>query len=676
MTDRNVLDAQLKAALFQIEAQPGVVVAISTDGGQAKSAELTAALLSGAAIIIVTIQTFPFAVTAMADNKALAGRSFAVIADEAHSSQTGNTANKLKEILSPSELEDLKDGGEISADDVLAAVMTDRAAAKNISYFAFTATPKAKTLELFGTPGAGGLPEPFHLYSMQQAIEEDYILDVLTNYLPYKIAWKLAHNGVDYDSDQLVDQSKAVKGIVQWVRLHEHSIAQKTAIIIEHFRENIADLLGGRAKAMVVTGSRKEAVRYKLAFDKYLTKKGYTGVAALVAFSGEVTDPESNLLDPDKPFTETNMNPGLKGRSLATAFDTDEYNVMLVANKFQTGFDQPLLAAMYVDKKLSGVTAVQTLSRLNRTYPGKGNPYILDFVNNPDDSLAAFMPYYRQATLAGPSDPNVIHDLRDKLDLAQIYTESEVDGLAASYVHGEGNNALNKWTTPARSRFRVQLKHAKETGDTAEVEKLTLFRSDLAAYIRAYDFLSQIIDYGDPDLEKRALYYRLLVRLIQNDDPSVPIDLSAVEMTFFKAHKQEAAKLGLGGDAPPLQPVTGTGSGTPKDPKMARLAEIVNQLNTLFDDTAFSDADRLAISNHVLDKMAENEALQEQAKANNEKQFGDSPDIGKAIVAAVVDAMVNHSAMSEKLLDDQNLATEFIELLKPDLYRRLHGTAA
>jgi len=239
-----------------------------------------------------------------------------------------------------------------------------------------------------------------------------------------------------------------------WPRISEHSIAQKTAIIIEHFRENIADLLGGRAKAMVVTGSRKEAVRYKLAFDKYLTKKGYTGVAALVAFSGEVTDPESNLLDPDKPFTETNMNLGLKGRSLAAAFDTDEYNVMLVANKFQTGFDQPLLAAMYVDKKLSGVTAVQTLSRLNRTYPGKGNPYILDFVNNPDDILAAFMPYYRQATLAGPSDPNVIHDLRDKLDLAQIYTESEVDGLATfgRTVVGTGKNGRNQRLSGAPTR--------------------------------------------------------------------------------------------------------------------------------------------------------------------------------------------------------------------------------
>ena len=674
VTDRTVLDAQLKAALFQLEAQPGVVVAIGTEGGKAKSSELTAALLSGAAIIIVTIQTFPFAVMAMADNKALAGKSFAVIADEAHSSQTGNTANKLKEILSPAELADVQDGGEVSADDVLAAVMTERAAAKNISYVAFTATPKAKTLELFGTPGADGLPEPFHLYSMQQAIDEGYILDVLTNYLPYKVAWKLAHNGVDYDSDQLVDQSKAVKGLVQWVRLHEHSIAQKTGIIIEHFRENIASLLGGRAKAMVVTGSRKEAVRYKIAFDKYLAKHNYTDVAALVAFSGEVKDPESRPLDPESPFTETNMNPGLKGRTLAAAFNTDEYNVMLVANKFQTGFDQPLLMAMYVDKKLSGVTTVQTLSRLNRTFPGKTAPFVLDFVNNPDDILAAFLPYYRRATLAGPSDPDIIHDLRAKLDAAQIYTESEIDGLASSYVNREGNNALMRWIKPAKDRFTVQLDESVDAGDVTEVEALKLFRSDLSTYVRAYDFLSQIIDYENPALEKRALFYRLLAPVIAEGNVGAGIDLSAVQMTFFKAHKQDPAKLALGGDADPLQPMTAAGAGAARDPKMARLAEIVNQLNTLFDDVAFSDADRVAIYNHILDKMAENDDLQEQAKANNANQFAQSPQLLQSFLSAVVDAMTNHSAMSEKLLQDQHLQADMIELLVPELYTRLNET--
>ncbi|WP_111765336.1 type I restriction endonuclease subunit R [Nakamurella deserti] len=370
------------------------------------------------------------------------------------------------------------------------------------------------------------------------------------------------------------------------------------------------------------------------------------------------------------------VNPGLKGRSLDRAFDTDEYNVMLVANKFQTGFDQPLLVAMYFDKKLSGVTAVQTLSRLNRTFRGKSSTYVLDFVNNPDDILAAFEPYYRQTTLAGPSDPNVIHDIRDKLDAAQIYTDSEVDGLAAVYGNGEGNNALTQGITPGKSRFLTQIDQATTAGDGPALEALKLFRSDLGAYVRAYDFLSQVIDYRDPALEKRALFYRLLSRVIVDKTGAVGIDLSSVEMTCFKAHKQDQAQLALGGGADPLRPMTAAGAGTAKDPKLARLSKIVTQLNGLFDDVAFSDADRVAIHNHILGKMAETESLQEQAKVNNEKQFSDSPDVGKAFVSAVVDAMTNHSAMSEKLLANQHLASEFVALLVPDPYRQLKDTAA
>jgi type I restriction enzyme R subunit len=350
---------------------------------------------------------------------------------------------------------------------------------------------------------------------------------------------------------------------------------------------------------------------------------------------------------------------------------------MLVANKFQTGFDQPLLVAMYVDKKLSGVTTVQTLSRLNRTFPGKVNTFILDFVNKPESILEDFLPYYQRATLAGPSDPNVVHDLRAKLDAAQIYADSEIDGLALAYVRREGNNALTKWITPAKSRFLVQLQQATDNGDTTAVEELKLFRSDLGAYVRAYDFLSQIIDYDDPALEKRALFYRLLVKTIQDTVGVAGIDLSSVVMTYFKANKQEAAKLGLGGEAAPLSPaVTAAGSGQAHDPKLAHLAAIVEQLNTLFDDVAFTDADRVAIYNHILDKMAENEDLQEQAKANNAEQFADSPDLMKAFLSAVVDAMTNHGAMSEKLLTDEHARADFIGLVVPELYERMTQDAA
>ena len=419
VTDRTVLDAQLQEAIHQINRTTGVVAHIDGLTGS-KSSELAEALESGTHIVVVTIQTFPYALDAIADRTTLRGRSFAIIADEAHSSQAGGASNKLKQVLSQSELDEVAQGGAVSAEDMLAAETKARAQAGNISFFAFTATPKATTLELFGRPGPDGTPQPFHLYSMQQAIDEGFILDVLRNYTPYKTAFRLSHNGKTYATsdtgegtvavtteggdDDLVDRSAAVKSVMNWVKLHPTNISQKVQIIVEHFRQNVAWRLNGQAKAMVVTSSRKAAVRYKLAFDKYVAENGYTDVAALVAFSGEVTDPESGT---DEPFSEINMNPGLKGRDLRDAFATDEFQVMLVANKFQTGFDQPKLVAMYVDKRLGGVQAVQTLSRLNRTFPPlKDQTFVLDFTNEVDDIVDAFAPYYEATTLADVTDPN------------------------------------------------------------------------------------------------------------------------------------------------------------------------------------------------------------------------------------------------------------------------------
>ena len=423
ISDRTVLDSQLQEAIRQIDAKDGVVTAITSKGGS-KSDQLRAALAAGTPIIVVTIQTFPFVLNEMQTSAALAGSNFAVIADEAHSSQTGTTANKVKEVLNPEEIAEFEDGGEVSTETLLAAEMANRAEAKNLSFFAFTATPKGKTLELFGRENADGIPVPFHLYSMQQAIEEGFILDVLKNYTPYKVAFKLAHDGQEYDSEgPLVEKPQAVKEMMHWVRLHDFNISQKVGIIVEHFLENVAWRLDGKAKAMVVTGSRQEAVRYKLAFDDYIARNGKRGVQVMVAFSGEVIDPE---ISPD-PFTETTMNRGLKGRTLPEAFATDEFQIMLVANKFQTGFDQPLLVAMYVDKVLSNVAAVQTLSRLNRQARGKDVTFVLDFVNEPERILEAFRPYYRDATLTATSDPNVVHDLRDKLDAVGIYQLGEVE---------------------------------------------------------------------------------------------------------------------------------------------------------------------------------------------------------------------------------------------------------
>ena len=646
-----------------------MVVPIKAGTGESKSKQLSAALAEGKPIIIVTIQTFPFALKEIRTSGSLKDRTFAIIADEAHSSQTGNTSAKVKQALSPEELASLEDGGEIDVEALLAAEMAEKADAKNISYFAYTATPKAKTLELFGRPGADGLPHPFHLYTMQQAIEEGFILDVLQNYTPYKLAFKLAHNGVEYDSESpLVDKTQAAKDLMRWVRLHPHNISQKVAVIIEHFRDNIMWRLGGQAKAMVVTGRRIEAVRYKLAFDKYIAEHQYLGLAALVAFSGEVTDTESGR----NGFTETNMNKGLKKRGLSQAFASEDYQVMLVANKFQTGFDQPLLVAMYVDKKLSGVTAVQTLSRLNRKATGKDQTFVLDFVNDPEEVLAAFKPYYREATLAAVSDPNVIHDLQNKLDQALIYEESEVEGAAKAWVFEEGNNALTKWLTPAKQRFAGQYKTALEAGDATRLEELELFRSDVSVFVRAYDFLSQIINYHDTALEKRSIFYRLLAPLISDENRDRSIDLTGVQLTHYSLKPEEAETLQLDGEGDPLKPFTAAGSGMAQDPEFVRLREIIEKMNTLFEGDALTDADMVGFTDYVGGKFGESEKLREQAKANTLEQFLGSPDLATAFMDAVIDSDSNFRTMSEQVLGSKKIQKAILALLAREFYER-HG---
>ncbi|MDG2666943.1 DEAD/DEAH box helicase family protein, partial [Vibrio parahaemolyticus] len=413
VTDRNVLDDQLQDTIYQFEHADGVVGRINRkEGDGSKSEKLATALETSQPIIIVTIQTFPHVLKAIENSTSLKERRYAIIADEAHSSQTGATARQLKEVLM---MDEADDDIELSSEDILDATVAARRGSANLSYYAFTATPKPKTLELFGRrpdseqpASKRNLPVAYHIYSMRQAIEEGFILDVLKNYTNYKVIYQLKQRLEAEDKE--VDAGKAKLKLNNWVRLHDHNISQKVKVIVEHFKKNVMGLLGGQAKAMVVTSSRKEAVRYKLAFDKYVSEHGYAGIRAMVAFSGEV---EFNAADPDstafmdQKFTEHNMNPELNKREMRVAFDSDDYQVMLVANKYQTGFDQPKLCAMYVDKKLAGVECVQTLSRLNRTYPGKAEcgTFVLDFYNDPQDILDAFQPYYQVAELEDVTDP-------------------------------------------------------------------------------------------------------------------------------------------------------------------------------------------------------------------------------------------------------------------------------
>ena len=669
VSDRNVIDSQLREALVDFQRNNGVVATITNKHGS-KSSQLAQALAEGKKIIVCTIQTFPFAYEEVQKLAATEGKTFAVIADEAHSSQTGSAASDLKKVLSPEEIEALKDEGEISAEDVMAAQMSARAAPKGISFIAFTATPKAKTLQLFGRPanpdapaGPTNLPAPFHVYSMRQAIEEGFILDVLKNYTPYKLAFRLASGGKEWDETE-VERSAAMQGIMGWVRLHPYNISQKVQIVVEHFREKVAPLLDGKAKAMVVLASRKEAVRWQLAITKYIKSKGYR-IGALVAFSGEVNDPESG---PD-PFTENSvaLNPNLKGRDIRKAFEGEDYHLLLVANKFQTGFDQPLLCGMYVDRRLAGIQAVQTLSRLNRAHPGKDTTYVVDFVNSSEEVLEAFKTYYETAELESVTDPNLIHDLRAKLDRCGHYDDHEVERVVRIEFDTRSKQGdLIAAMSPVADRLLRSFRAASERRKQAlaandahaaeeakgEIEALLLFKNDCAAYVRLYAFLSQIFDYGNTDIEKRFIFYRRLVPLLEFGREREGVDVSSLVLTHHNLRSEGQRKLSPGeGEAPKIAPASETGSGMVQDKDKVLLAEIIAKVNDLFEGD-LSDDDKLVYVNHVLKgKLLESEELVTQAANNSKEQFSDSPDLKNAIQSAVIDALAAHQAMSTQALD-------------------------
>jgi len=669
VTDRTVLDDQLSSAIQQIDHKTGVVAAITNKQGS-KSTALAEALSQGKPVIVVTMQTFPFILGQIQESAAAKGKSFAIIADEAHSSQTGNTASSLKKVLSDEDWKSLQDGGDFDIEDLLAAEMANRAEPSNISFFAYTATPKAKTMELFGRVKEGEeFPSPFHVYTMQQAIEEGFILDALQNYTPYKLAFKLTHNGQEYDSNgPQVAQSEALKELMHWVRLHPTNIASKVSIIIEHFRENVAWRLDGKAKAMVVTGSRKEAVRYKLAFDDYIAKHGYKDVNAMVAFSGEIVEPDISPV----PFNENNMNPGLRGRKLATAFGTDDYQVMLVANKFQTGFDQPLLVAMYVDKRLSGVTAVQTLSRLNRTAKGKEATFILDFVNEPSDILEAFEPYFKDAKLANVTDPNLVHDIATKLDHSGIYDMREVEEVSRVFVQKKGNNKLSASLAQVKDRFWKKWEVAETSGNRMEIDRLEDFRKTVDSFTKTYDFLSQLYNYEDTDLEKRSIFLRLLAREIRVGARGTDIDLGGVELTKLGFKRSETTSINLAGEDGSLKPLTAVGSGKAQDPVMTSLREAVEQLNSLFDTEELTSGDFEGFITYVTAKAAEDTNITKQASSGNTlEQFLESPDLKTVLLTAILASGGNLKAMGEEVLGDEAKLAKLVRIIGKVLHAKL-----
>ena len=532
---------------------------------------------------------------------------------------------------------------------------------------------------------------------MRQAIEEGFILDVLKNYTNYKVAYQLALKM--QAADQEVENRKAKIKLNQWVRLHDYNISQKVQIIIEHFKDKVMGLLGGQAKAMVVTSSRKEAVRYKQGFDKYIIEKGYQNIHAIVAFSGEVEftdkDPNSDGLIGEK-FTETNMNLNLKGRKLRKAFDSDDYQVMIVTNKFQTGFDQPKLCAMYVDKKLGGVECVQTLSRLNRTYPAKAETgtFVLDFFNEPEDILNAFQPYYQTAELTDVSDPNLIFDLFEKLRAAGIFNWHEVEQFCqAFFVKSKSNAAIANICKPAVQRWQKRYQSAveaykqakaifertKKTADPVlisnaensfkeckkEKDALEIFKKDLGTFVRFYEFMSQIVDYDDKDLEKLSLFARNLRPMLresfmEDDD----IDLSGVALSHYRLSviRQQDLQLKENSADYKLEPADGLGTATAKNIEAAFLSEIINRLNELFITDHLTEKDMVNYAYTIRDKISENALVMKQIAENTPEQamLGHFP---KAIDDAIMDNSEAHQNQMMQLLSNPVKAASFAKVV-------------
>ncbi len=566
VTDRRILDRQLQTTMRQFEQQLGVVENIDKTSSQLKDA-----LLAGKTIIVTTLQKFPVIAEGIGE---LPGTRFAVIVDEAHSSQSGESTKPLKATLAAKDLSEAEredaaaEPGENEVDNLALAEAVKRGHVPNLSLFAFTATPKPKTLELFGRKREDGKFEPFHLYSMRQAIEEEFILDVLTHYTTYKAYWRLLKKVED---DPHYDKKKAEYLLKSFVELHPHAIGEKVKICVEHFAAKVQGEIGGRAKAMIVTRSRLHAVRYKLAVDKYLAEQGYPW-KALVAFSGTVADG-------GKDYTESKMNsegePATIGESqTAKTFERSEYRFLIVANKFQTGFDQPLLHTMYVDKKLGGVNAVQTLSRLNRTLaPEKTGTLVLDFANEADEIRAAFEPYFETTLLSEATDPNLLYERQSGLAAFPVYTEAEVDAFAKAYFDRKvPQDRLYALLAPVVDRFRALGKEEQQD-----------FRGQLTDYLRLYAFLAQVLNFADADLEKLYLFARYLRRLVPVDREELPREVQQnIDMESYRLQQTGGGRIVLERKPGVLQPVSTQGAHGVEAEELETLSRIIAELNERF----------------------------------------------------------------------------------------------
>ncbi len=660
ITDRKVLDSQLQNTIFQFEHKDGVVQKIDKD-----STQLADAITAGSHIIITTLQKFPFILEKIGD---IPARKYALIIDEAHSSQGGEATKKMKEVLSAKSLEDAeKDeaytGLEEDVEDEIRKSMQARGQQTNLSFFAFTATPKPKTVEVFGTTGKSGKPEPFHLYSMKQAIEEGFILDVLKNYTTYKTYFRLAKQ---IEDDPKVNKKKAARAIGRFMSLHPHNLAQKTEVMVEHFRQIVAKKIGGKAKAMVVTSSRLHAVRYKEEFDKYISDRGYNDIRTIVAFSGKVV--YENAIE---GVSEAELN-GFSERELPKKFASDEYQLLLVADKYQTGFDQPLLHTMYVDKKLSGVKAVQTLSRLNRMCAGKEDTFILDFVNETQDILDSFQPYFELTSIRENSDPNHLYDLKAELGKSNVIWESEVDNFcnvffkSSKSLSASDQGKLNAYIDPAVERFKVL---SKDSGDLVDVPNQGDFKNTLQTFCRTYSFLTQIMPFSDVDLEKLFTYGRFLLKKLPRTGQNDVFKLGdEVSLEYYRLQKIADHHIVL--DSQGVYELEGGGQAGIRltTEEQANLSEIIGVLNKKF-HTEFNTADKLFFD-QIEEELVVHDGLKEQAQNNPIENF--KFGFEELFLDKLIARMEQNQDLFTKMMDDKEFGDAVKNYMLNKVYRRFH----
>ena len=652
VTDRRVLDSQLQNTVYQFDHVEGVVQKIDKN-----AAQLRDAINNGAGIIITTLQKFPVIYKEVRSGN----KRFAIIVDEAHSSQTGDAARKLKRALADTDkileeyaaeeaaAEEARKDDEDKLLDELAAQGTQ----ENLSFFAFTATPKDKTLQMFGERDANGKYHPFHIYSMRQAIEEHFILDVLKNYMTYRMYYKIAKSIPD---DPELDTTAGVRAIRQFETLHPHNISQKTAVMLEHFRNVTRHKIGGHAKAMIVTPSRLHAVRYLLEFKRQIEEKGYTDLDVLVAFSGEVED--NGITYTEEKLNTTKTGETIKEKALPAAFHTDEYGMLIVAEKYQTGFDEPLLHTMFVDKKLSGVKAVQTLSRLNRTMRGKVDTFVLDFVNSAEDIRKAFEPYYEETVLEEETDPNVIYDLKNTLDEFRVYQQLEIDRFAEIFYtdkeQGPGDlGKLQGTIRPALDRF-----------EALEEEKQELFKSTLARFNRIYAFITQVCRLFDKEIHKFSVYAKFLYTMLpKGGRDKVYVD-DKVLLEYYRLEKDFEGGIQLESTPEGFRPITGEAGRREKqrDP----LTVIIDKINEKY-GTNFTEMDK------VLLQMENDYAAQDKwhsyAQNNDRKTFmllfeKDFPNMAAA-------RYEQNDSFFVKLFSDPDMMRQVMETVGAILYQKL-----